>query len=105
MMTDFDPETELVPTEPEPALAWSLDDGGSVPYIDESYEIADDELETMLREQFDLDDDDDELDDDGEEHTTFWLVTYLCALIAWRTLTPCNWYGIPVPQDTPGSWG
>lgn len=29
----------------------------------------------------------------------------MCALIAWRTLTPCNWYGIPVPQNTPGSWG
>lgn len=29
----------------------------------------------------------------------------LCAVIAWRTFTPCNWYGVQVPQGTPGSWG
>lgn len=29
----------------------------------------------------------------------------LCAVIAWRTWTPCNWYGVQVPQGTPGSWG
>jgi hypothetical protein len=28
-----------------------------------------------------------------------------CAVIAFRTFTPCNWYGIKVPQGTPGSWG
>jgi hypothetical protein len=28
-----------------------------------------------------------------------------CALIAWRTWTPCNWYGVQVPVGTPGSWG
>jgi hypothetical protein len=28
-----------------------------------------------------------------------------CALIAWRTLTPCNWVGVQVPAGTPGSWG
>jgi hypothetical protein len=28
-----------------------------------------------------------------------------CAVIAFRTFTPCNWYGIRVPQGTPGSWG
>lgn len=27
----------------------------------------------------------------------------LCAVIAWRTWTPCNWYGVQVPQGTPGS--
>jgi hypothetical protein len=29
----------------------------------------------------------------------------MCAVIAWRTWTPCNWYGVQVPQGTPGSWG
>lgn len=29
----------------------------------------------------------------------------LCALIAWRTWTPCNWYGVKVPEGTPGSVG
>jgi hypothetical protein len=31
-----------------------------------------------------------------------------CALIAWRTWTPCNWapgINMQVPQGTPGSWG
>ncbi|MDT5011184.1 MAG: hypothetical protein QOH57_2801 [Mycobacterium sp.] len=28
-----------------------------------------------------------------------------CALIAWRTLTPCNWVGVQVPSGTPGSVG
>lgn len=28
-----------------------------------------------------------------------------CALIAWRTMLPCNWLGMQVPQNTPGSWG
>jgi len=31
-----------------------------------------------------------------------------CALIAWRTWTPCNWapgVNMQVPQGTPGSWG
>jgi hypothetical protein len=31
-----------------------------------------------------------------------------CALIAWRTLTPCNWapgINMQVPAGTPGSWG
>ncbi|WP_374026415.1 hypothetical protein [Mycobacterium sp. HNNTM2301] len=27
-----------------------------------------------------------------------------CALIAWRTMTPCNWLGMQVPAGTPGSW-
>jgi hypothetical protein len=27
------------------------------------------------------------------------------SVIAFRTFTPCNWYGIKVPQGTPGSWG
>lgn len=26
-----------------------------------------------------------------------------CAVIAWRTFTPCNWWGVKVPQGTPGS--
>ena len=26
-----------------------------------------------------------------------------CALIAWRTWTPCNWVGVQVPIGTPGS--
>lgn len=30
----------------------------------------------------------------------------MCAIIAWHTLTPCNyWPGVEVPQATPGSWG
>jgi hypothetical protein len=29
----------------------------------------------------------------------------LCAVIAWRTMTPCNYWGVQVPQGTPGSWG
>ena len=28
-----------------------------------------------------------------------------CALIAWRTWTPCNWVGLQVPIGTPGSVG
>jgi hypothetical protein len=28
-----------------------------------------------------------------------------CALIAWRTWTPCNWAGVQVPIGTPGSVG
>jgi hypothetical protein len=28
-----------------------------------------------------------------------------CALIAWRTLLPCNWMGMQVPVGMPGSWG
>ncbi len=28
-----------------------------------------------------------------------------CALIAWRTWTPCNWLGAQVPVGTPGSVG
>jgi hypothetical protein len=28
-----------------------------------------------------------------------------CALIAWRTWTPCNWLGVQVPVGTPGSVG
>jgi hypothetical protein len=31
-----------------------------------------------------------------------------CALIAWRTWTPCNWapgINMQVPEGTPGSWG
>jgi hypothetical protein len=28
-----------------------------------------------------------------------------CALIAWRTWMPCNWFGVQVPTGTPGSWG
>jgi hypothetical protein len=31
-----------------------------------------------------------------------------CALIAWRTWTPCNWspgINMQVPAGTPGSWG
>ncbi|HEX2286676.1 MAG TPA: hypothetical protein VHI10_17940 [Mycobacterium sp.] len=28
-----------------------------------------------------------------------------CALIAWRTWTPCNWVGVQVPIGTPGSVG
>jgi len=28
-----------------------------------------------------------------------------CALIAWRTWTPCNWLGVQVPAGTPGSMG
>jgi hypothetical protein len=27
----------------------------------------------------------------------------LCAIIAWRTWTPCNYWGLQVPQGTPGS--
>lgn len=27
-----------------------------------------------------------------------------CALIAWRTMMPCNWLGVKVPAGTPGSW-
>jgi hypothetical protein len=26
-----------------------------------------------------------------------------CALVAWRTWTPCNWLGVQVPIGTPGS--
>ena len=26
-----------------------------------------------------------------------------CALIAWRTWTPCNWLGVQVPEGTPGT--
>jgi hypothetical protein len=26
-----------------------------------------------------------------------------CALVAWRTWTPCNWVGVQVPVGTPGS--
>jgi hypothetical protein len=26
-----------------------------------------------------------------------------CAWIAWRTWTPCNWFGMQVPTGTPGS--
>jgi hypothetical protein len=29
----------------------------------------------------------------------------VCAWIAWRTMTPCNYWGMQVPQGTPGSWG
>lgn len=29
----------------------------------------------------------------------------MCAIIAWRTMTPCNYWGVQVPQGTPGSWG
>lgn len=28
-----------------------------------------------------------------------------CAYIAWRTWTPCNQWGVKVPQGTPGSLG
>jgi len=28
-----------------------------------------------------------------------------CAIIAWRTLVPCNWWGYQVPEGTPGSVG
>ena len=28
-----------------------------------------------------------------------------CALVAWRTWTPCNWQGVQVPVGTPGSVG
>jgi hypothetical protein len=28
-----------------------------------------------------------------------------CAIIAWRTHVPCNWWGDQVPQGTPGSVG
>ena len=28
-----------------------------------------------------------------------------CALIAWRMMLPCNWVGVQVPVNTPGSWG
>ena len=28
-----------------------------------------------------------------------------CAVIAWRTLVPCNWWSFQVPQGTPGSVG
>ena len=28
-----------------------------------------------------------------------------CALVAWRTWTPCNWQGVQVPIGTPGSVG
>ena len=28
-----------------------------------------------------------------------------CALVAWRTWTPCNWVGVQVPVGTPGSVG
>ncbi|WP_099042281.1 hypothetical protein [Mycobacterium neglectum] len=28
-----------------------------------------------------------------------------CALVAWRTWTPCNWVGMQVPIGTPGSVG
>jgi hypothetical protein len=28
-----------------------------------------------------------------------------CAVIAWRTHVPCNWWGDQVPQGTPGSAG
>lgn len=28
-----------------------------------------------------------------------------CALVAWRTWTPCNWVGVQVPIGTPGSVG
>jgi hypothetical protein len=28
-----------------------------------------------------------------------------CAWIAWRTWTPCNWFGMQVPTGTPGSLG
>lgn len=27
-----------------------------------------------------------------------------CALIAWKTFTPCNWWGIKVAEGTPGSF-
>ncbi|WP_104157357.1 hypothetical protein [Mycobacterium avium] len=27
-----------------------------------------------------------------------------CALIAWRSMLPCNWLGMQVPAGTPGSW-
>lgn len=27
------------------------------------------------------------------------------AWIAWRTMAPCNWFGMQVPAGTPGSWG
>jgi hypothetical protein len=29
----------------------------------------------------------------------------VCAIIAWRTWTPCNYWGIKVPEGTPGSLG
>jgi hypothetical protein len=29
----------------------------------------------------------------------------VCAIIAWRTFTPCNYWGVQVPQGTPGSLG
>jgi hypothetical protein len=29
----------------------------------------------------------------------------VCAIIAWRTMMPCNYWGMKVPQGTPGSWG
>lgn len=28
-----------------------------------------------------------------------------CAVIMWRTLVPCNWWGYQVPEGTPGSVG
>lgn len=28
-----------------------------------------------------------------------------CAVIAWRTWVPCNWWGAKVPEGTPGSVG
>lgn len=28
-----------------------------------------------------------------------------CAMIMWRTLVPCNWWGAQVPEGTPGSVG
>lgn len=28
-----------------------------------------------------------------------------CAIIAWRTLVPCNYWGFQVPQGSPGSVG
>lgn len=27
-----------------------------------------------------------------------------CAIVAWRTHRPCNWFGVPVAPGTPGSW-
>lgn len=26
-----------------------------------------------------------------------------CAAVAWFTWTPCNWWGVQVPEGTPGS--
>lgn len=28
-----------------------------------------------------------------------------CAVVAWRTWVPCNWWGQQVPEGTPGSVG